>query len=146
MSGMLHERWLGKLISGWDRARKSNAFEERYLACLNIIVMRWNFGTSNEIASHVCFSGIMLLRNLELHFAKCEFLFRTLLLLYKELRLTFLFYEELKFTLDLLQREVQAFYTYICILSHKCNCPYNFNPTLPTNVISANVIYDFPQM
>ena len=51
MSGILHESWLGELVAGWDRSRKLNAFEERYLACLNIIVMRWNFGASNEILS-----------------------------------------------------------------------------------------------
>ena len=46
MSGIMHENWLGELVAGWDPARESNAFVESYLACLNIIVKRWNFGAS----------------------------------------------------------------------------------------------------
>ena len=51
MSGILQESWLGEVVAGWDRVRKLNAFEERDLACLSIIVTIWNFGARNEILS-----------------------------------------------------------------------------------------------
>ena len=71
----------GELIATWDRAKTLNAFEERHLDCLNIIVMRWNFGASNEILS---FAFLLFLWDndsqklrIPSHFAKCEPLIRT---------------------------------------------------------------------
>ena len=31
MSGILHDSWLDDVVTGLDRARKLNAFEERHL-------------------------------------------------------------------------------------------------------------------
>ena len=75
----------GELIATWDRAKKLNAFEERHLDCLNIIVMRWNFGASNEILGFAFLlflwdNGSQKLR-IPSHFAKCEPLIRTLSIL-----------------------------------------------------------------
>ena len=71
-----------ELVAGWDCSRKSNAFKEHYLACLNIIVMGWNFGASNKVLSSALLlfrcDNALQCRNLEyLHIllsANCQFI------------------------------------------------------------------------
>ena len=66
MSGMPHKSCLGDVVAGWDRVRKLNAFEERYLASILLLRDETLVQVAKYLASHFCcFSGIMFCRNLE---------------------------------------------------------------------------------
>ena len=89
-SGILHENRFGEVVVGWDRAMKINAFEERYLSYLNITVMGWNIGVSNEILGLAFLfflwdNALQKLRMIPSHFAKCKPQIRTLYVLVQQL-------------------------------------------------------------
>ena len=89
-SGILHENRFGELVVGWDHAMKINAFEERYLSYLNITVMGWNIGVSNEILGLAFLfflwdNALQKLRMIPSHFAKCKPQIRTLYVLVQQL-------------------------------------------------------------
>ena len=65
MLGILHESWVGEVVAGWDRVRKLNSFEERYLFWIVLPRDETLIQENEYLASHFCFfSGIMLRRNL----------------------------------------------------------------------------------
>ena len=81
ISGILHKRWLGKMVVGLDCVRKLNAFEEHYLAWILFLQDETLVQETKYLALHFCwFSEIMLCWNLE-YLAKCELLVLTLLCL-----------------------------------------------------------------
>ena len=63
--GILHESWLGEVVPGWDRVTKLNAYEEGYLSWILLLRDETLVQETKYLASHFCFSGIMLRRNLE---------------------------------------------------------------------------------
>ena len=61
MSGILQKSLLGKVVAGWDRVRKLNAFGE-YLAWMLLLQDETLVLETKYLASHFCcFSGIILL-------------------------------------------------------------------------------------
>ena len=63
---LCQESWLNEAVAGWDRVRKLNGFEERYLAWILLLQDETLVQEMKYLASHFCcFFGIMLHRNLE---------------------------------------------------------------------------------
>ena len=54
ISGILHKRWLGKMVVGLDHVRKLNAFEEHYLAGILFLQDETLVQETKYLALHFC--------------------------------------------------------------------------------------------